>query len=128
MSLSCGEDRVGLHLNSTVAEMVLLSLFVKLVLMTSCFPVGGGGIAPPAVVGFEAGGVGDDVNEDDDDDEVALEAAVDDRPPFCGCGEHQAARGKSVSRKMEKCILFDLYVCGSFALVVISLLAFRCIS
>lgn len=44
---------------------------------------------------------------------------VDGRPPI-GFGEHQAARGKSVSRKMERCILSDFYVCGSFALVMIS--------
>jgi len=115
MSLSCGEELVGLHLKPTVAEMVLFSWFVKLVLMTSCFA--GGGIAGPASVGFRE--VGDGVDEGEDNDEVVMEVVVDDRP-LCGFGEHQAARGESVSRKMEKCILFDLYVCGSFALVMIS--------
>lgn len=111
--------RVGLHLKSTVAEMFLLSLFVKLVLMTPCAPGGVTAPPPPPSARFEAGGVGNGVDEDDEDDEVVLAAVVDDRPPI-GFGEHQAARGKSVSRKIERCILFNFYVCESFALVMIS--------
>jgi len=95
-----------LHLKSTVAEMVLLSLFVKLVLMTPCAP-GGVTAPPPPSAGFGAGGVGDGVDEDEDDEVViAAVVEVDGRPPI-GFGEHQAARGKSVSKKMERCILFD---------------------